>query len=226
MTGRFRSRDPQDGYSSDPVSLHKYLYANGDPTNRIDPGGNEATVSYTRVLTIAAVATTGVIALRNGINCAYFSNDTRTTSTVYAGPFGQVSFAGSCTWEGSPPSVYPLPFPFPISTPAPWGPFGKPGSCDSNNNEEWHHLVPQAERDWAEGCGFNIDQPGLGMCIKGSCHRQVHGSSNGTDWNAEWKFQIDNVWGRGPNGCPSPQALVQFATSMAVRFADDILCEE
>jgi RHS repeat-associated protein len=30
-TGRFMSRDPLDGKSSDPNSLHKYLYAGGDP---------------------------------------------------------------------------------------------------------------------------------------------------------------------------------------------------
>ena len=39
MTGRFLSRDPEEGYSKDPKSLHKYLYANGDPINRIDPSG-------------------------------------------------------------------------------------------------------------------------------------------------------------------------------------------
>src|ERR1035437_1520267 len=31
QTGRFLSRDPEDGNSNDPASLHKYLYANGDP---------------------------------------------------------------------------------------------------------------------------------------------------------------------------------------------------
>jgi RHS repeat-associated protein len=38
-TGRFMSRDPEDGVAHDPASLHKYLYANGDPVNRIDPKG-------------------------------------------------------------------------------------------------------------------------------------------------------------------------------------------
>jgi hypothetical protein len=39
------SRDPKDGRAQDPASLHKYLYANGDPLNRIDPRGREASVS-------------------------------------------------------------------------------------------------------------------------------------------------------------------------------------
>jgi RHS repeat-associated protein len=38
-TGRFMSRDPSNGYSRDPKSLHKYLYAGGDPANLIDPTG-------------------------------------------------------------------------------------------------------------------------------------------------------------------------------------------
>jgi RHS repeat-associated protein len=40
-TGRFLSRDPLGGKSNDPQSLHKYLYAGGDPINRIDPMGRE-----------------------------------------------------------------------------------------------------------------------------------------------------------------------------------------
>ena len=38
-TGRFLSRDPNAGYLDKPASLHKYLYANGDPVNGLDPTG-------------------------------------------------------------------------------------------------------------------------------------------------------------------------------------------
>jgi RHS repeat-associated protein len=45
-TGRFLSRDPQEyqplgpkRIPVDPKKLHKYLYASGDPVNRIDPSG-------------------------------------------------------------------------------------------------------------------------------------------------------------------------------------------
>jgi RHS repeat-associated protein len=38
-TGRFLSRDPNEGNPYDPKSLHKYLYASGDPVNMIDPTG-------------------------------------------------------------------------------------------------------------------------------------------------------------------------------------------
>jgi len=48
LTGRFLSRDPNEpklrdpnGTPIDPKKLHKYLYAGGDPINRIDPRGRE-----------------------------------------------------------------------------------------------------------------------------------------------------------------------------------------
>ena len=38
-TGRFISMDSYLGSVDDPVSLHKYLYANANPVNYIDPSG-------------------------------------------------------------------------------------------------------------------------------------------------------------------------------------------
>ena len=55
ITGRFMSRDPEDGKIKDPQSLHKYLYSGGDPINRIDPRGREAYEEY-HVTTIWRVA--------------------------------------------------------------------------------------------------------------------------------------------------------------------------
>ena len=39
VTGRFLSRDPEDGNPIDPATLHKYLYVGGDPVNWWDPSG-------------------------------------------------------------------------------------------------------------------------------------------------------------------------------------------
>jgi len=44
-TGRFLSRDPNAGYIDLPATLHKYLYAGGDPINGIDPTGR---TTYTK----------------------------------------------------------------------------------------------------------------------------------------------------------------------------------
>ena len=49
LTGRFMSRDPEDGTPYDPKSLHKYLYAGGDPVNATDPTGRDTIEStFTR----------------------------------------------------------------------------------------------------------------------------------------------------------------------------------
>ena len=39
-TGRFWTMDTYEGNNSDPLSLHKYLYAHADPVNNTDPSGN------------------------------------------------------------------------------------------------------------------------------------------------------------------------------------------
>src|SRR5208283_5317497 len=49
-TGRFLSRDPEAGKPIDPKSLHKYLYAGGDPVNRIDPSGRADATDYSSIL--------------------------------------------------------------------------------------------------------------------------------------------------------------------------------
>jgi RHS repeat-associated protein len=46
LTGRFMSRDPEDGNLTDPKSLHKYLYADGDPVNGFDPTGRVDILQY------------------------------------------------------------------------------------------------------------------------------------------------------------------------------------
>jgi len=64
QTGRFLSRDPEDGNVKDPATLHKYLYAGGDPVNRIDPHGREVLVeggSLRGPIEIAASATLRVL---------------------------------------------------------------------------------------------------------------------------------------------------------------------
>jgi RHS repeat-associated protein len=46
LTGRFMSRDPLDGQAKIPATLHKYLYAQGDPLNKVDPSGRDAIITY------------------------------------------------------------------------------------------------------------------------------------------------------------------------------------
>jgi hypothetical protein len=43
--GRFNRMDPFFGRVQDPLSINKFLYANGNPINRVDPGGKESLLS-------------------------------------------------------------------------------------------------------------------------------------------------------------------------------------
>ena len=54
-TGRFLTTDPDGGNIFDPVSLHRYLYANADPVNNSDPSG-ESTGTFIDAAITAAIA--------------------------------------------------------------------------------------------------------------------------------------------------------------------------
>ncbi len=55
-TGRFWTMDTYEGDQEDPLSLHKYLYAEADPVDGIDPSGHDDIGSF-------AVAETGAIGI-------------------------------------------------------------------------------------------------------------------------------------------------------------------
>lgn len=56
QNGRFTRRDTYEGGLGEPVSLHKYLYANGNPVNAIDPSGLFALVMMDAFALIAIIA--------------------------------------------------------------------------------------------------------------------------------------------------------------------------
>ncbi|MBF7073936.1 hypothetical protein ISG33_11045 [Glaciecola sp. MH2013] len=56
--GRFTQQDTWMGHNHDPVTMHKYLYANADPVNYTDPTGNFSLSSLTAGQTISGILTT------------------------------------------------------------------------------------------------------------------------------------------------------------------------
>jgi RHS repeat-associated protein len=59
VTGRFLARDPADGRTTDPRTLHKYLYAAANPINLADPTGR----SIGGTLVLGELSVPGAIAL-------------------------------------------------------------------------------------------------------------------------------------------------------------------
>jgi len=70
-TGRFTSRDPEDGYIGVPATLHKYLYANGDPVNLKDPTGQEAIAGTATIDWGYIPDIVGLTALAAAVDCVY-----------------------------------------------------------------------------------------------------------------------------------------------------------
>ncbi len=64
-TGTFTSMDTYSGSLSDPVSLHKYLFANANPVMYSDPNGHSSSLtemnSVVCIITILAEASTGIL---------------------------------------------------------------------------------------------------------------------------------------------------------------------
>jgi RHS repeat-associated protein len=54
--GRFWGMDTYEGSSSDPTSLHKYLYTGNDPVNHVDPSGNDM-VDMMGAMAVAGIVT-------------------------------------------------------------------------------------------------------------------------------------------------------------------------
>lgn len=67
------SRDPENGKPWDPQTLHKYLYAGGDPVNALDPTGrdfSETVTLYARqIKKVLVAAPTIVVGLVGAIGC-------------------------------------------------------------------------------------------------------------------------------------------------------------
>lgn len=132
ITGRFMSRDPEDGDVTDPATLHKYVYANDDPVDLSDPTGRAAASSYARVnftISVAPVVIRGLQATAVAIACADLWIGSKTYAETVAGPFGTVEMVAPCLWMGKKPRGHSDPIPWP-GNPCPGPNPNEPGKCN------------------------------------------------------------------------------------------------
>jgi RHS repeat-associated protein/uncharacterized repeat protein (TIGR01451 family) len=80
--GRFVSMDPYPGDIDDPASLHKYLYANADPINFVDPSGLESEEEVGILRAIALRIATSLRAVGRGISCVLIENASTIASVL------------------------------------------------------------------------------------------------------------------------------------------------
>ncbi|GAB5562177.1 MAG: hypothetical protein SynsKO_38240 [Synoicihabitans sp.] len=54
-SGRFWNQDTYEGRSRDPITLHKYLYANANPATFLDPSGKIGLAQFSMALTVGSI---------------------------------------------------------------------------------------------------------------------------------------------------------------------------
>ena len=61
VQARFLQADTYQGKLQEPISLHKYLYANGNPVNNVDPSGNYSISSIGAALSVVSTLSTSKV---------------------------------------------------------------------------------------------------------------------------------------------------------------------
>ncbi len=88
-TGRFWNQDSNEGSFGDPMSLHKYLYANADPISGLDPTGHFTLVELQEA--VVAIGNTARLALPT-LRAVYTARYVVGVQLAYSSTFWAVSF--------------------------------------------------------------------------------------------------------------------------------------
>ena len=169
ISGRFLTRDINSGDVVDPASLHRYLYASGDPVNRIDPSGKATMVE--RGLLTGFVLASGVLMYEaesaKSVKCIWCEAASQLATALYTDllapgirAVGEIAGRGICSVEAvlasddSNPRRLPVPIPWPAQ-------MGKPRPDDDDCKEStWRFLRMQKNL----ACG---DPQNVPSCVGG-----------------------------------------------------------
>ncbi|WP_373524896.1 RHS repeat-associated core domain-containing protein [Nostoc sp.] len=90
-TGRFIRKDDYEGQISDPLTLHKYIYANSNPVSFIDPSGYNSLLQITATLAIISILAEALNPF-NLLGVDFLSNDPFSGFDPTRGLGGQIDF--------------------------------------------------------------------------------------------------------------------------------------
>jgi RHS repeat-associated protein len=245
LTGRFLSRDPEDGDIDEPASLHNYLYAEGDPVDLSDPTGKSASAVATRTpvaseyaliaVDISLGAVAGLKGVAQEVSCILYNSASKLNAWLieYAGEPDGPSYvppycAVGASWSpfgftGPEPGRGPGPPPLPPPPPPP--------PCDCPAGWHTHHLLPQNQtmKTWfgARPRFLDVDDPRFLMCLPPELHtrkqRGIHtkqGGVSGTDWNSYWARFIRDF----PNA--STEDVINYLDELINQFGLQTYCRK
>ena len=247
LTGRFLSRDPEDGDPADPASLQKYAYSDSDPVDGIDPTGRGDQVdvaelqsgvrvavgvagrlTWTQAGAAGAAVGTGLGAFQFGVVCLVYAD--ATGAGIAIGPDGATQFVSlviqGCTAlyhdiHHPQPGPGPGPQPGPKSPPPPPGPPPPAPPTPCNKGDHEHHMLPQQFRLRFAQCGIpDIDAPQFMRCVPQRCHTGKGGLHPG-GWNPLWNAFLGPLGSR----CQSESAIMNFMSQMEQQFATQFNCD-
>ncbi len=195
--GRFLGMDPFGGRSSEPISLHKYLYAGANPASQVDPSGLESLISLTIGFSMRAVLVRAGVGGVLGGGDSYFSGGSIPTGIVagalggVVAPFVPLKIGLGFTAYGVGAALYDGDYDSALYRAATfgfgyllqtrgfakfedfkkfWGPAGR--------GRAWHHIVEQTAANIARFGATSIHNPSNMVPLahyKGSVHMQISG---------------------------------------------------
>jgi RHS repeat-associated protein len=217
-TGRLLSRDGLAAAPTDPATIHRYLYAYGNPVNLSDPSGNEAEpaargsagpIEYTLLLamsvgTFAYLEHSGIMpGIEQSIRCVWCEGVSQLAAGLLVdllapGVIAKAEAPGRtrCTVKVVTQEAVAKP------------PRKRP--CECGPGDFGHHLLPYQFQQLFEKCGMDINDLQYMVCLPGPEHVGVHSAGYNAAW---WQWLLEHM-----GNCKSWMVRLQLWKMMTQMF--------